>query len=237
MTRIMYDTINTSISDIPPNPQMVAGYVDGLYAWNQADWNRFPDAVKIRIAVFSNTNDGHVLDVEPGNATPAQAPGWVTLRRASGLATPTIYVSEGSWDAVWNQFVSQKVEQPLYWVAQYDGSPVIPHGAIAKQYFSSNKPNFDSSVVADYWPGVDEMPTLTDADAAVILNAKIPRQGANTAGGDTTLGGLVAWNDDHVQTIINAIGKIAAPTVIIDDATIEKIAVKVAAVLGGKLSA
>ena len=75
--RTMYDSIHASA--IPANAKMVAGYVDGLFKWSTADWARFPHAVKVRIACFGHTDSGQVLDVEAGNATPAQAPAWVSL--------------------------------------------------------------------------------------------------------------------------------------------------------------
>lgn len=155
--RTMYDSVTPSA--IPTNAALVAGYVDGAYAWSAANWARFPNSVKVRIAVFPRTNDGHVLDVEQGDATPAQAPGWVTMRRAAGV-DPSIYCDASTWPSVVSAFASAGVAAPHYWIAHYDGSAALPAGAVAKQY---NDPpasggNYDISVVADYWPGVDPSP-------------------------------------------------------------------------------
>jgi hypothetical protein len=153
--RTMYDS--TTPSAIPTSAAMVAGYVDGPFAWSNADWARFPRSVKVRIATRAATNDGHVLDVEPGDATAAQAVTWVHMRRVAGV-DPSIYCSASAWPGVRAAFAAAKVVGPHYWIAHYDGSTAIPAGAVAKQY---NDPphtggHYDLSAVADHWPGVDQ---------------------------------------------------------------------------------
>lgn len=151
MTRLMYDAVTPS--NIPTNAEMVAGYVDGRFAWKPSDWARFPNAVHVTIAVFPSTNNGVVLDVEQGDATPQQAPGWVRMRRAAGV-DPTVYCSESAWPSVRAAFNAAGVPQPHYWVAAYPGEgAVVPAGAVAHQYQDTGL--VDLSVVADYWPGVD----------------------------------------------------------------------------------
>lgn len=209
MTRTMYDGVDAS--RLPTSAQMVAGYVDGLYRWSDADWARFPNSVKVRIAVFSQTDDGHVLDVEPGNATPAQSVDWVLMRRRAGV-DPTVYMNTSTWPTVRSAFQARNVAEPHYWVAQYDGIGTIPAGAIAKQYYNNNDLGYDLSVVADQWPGIDppggvDMP-LTQADIAAIFNYAMQRQGAGE-GGNTTLGEMVGWNDGHVQGIVNQLNALS----------------------------
>jgi hypothetical protein len=162
LTRTMYDGVTAS--NLPVGAQLVAGYVDGLYKWSDADWARFPNSVKVRIAVFSTTNDGHVLDVEPGDATPAESVDWVLMRRQAG-ADPTIYVNTSTWSSVRAAFQARGVAEPHYWVAQYDGAAAIPAGAVAKQYENNQTAGWDVSVAADYWPGVDANPLPTPAPA------------------------------------------------------------------------
>lgn len=159
MTRLMYDGINTDTAAIPTSAQLVAGYIDGLYAWSAADWARFPTSVHVRIAVFAATDDGHVLDCEPGNCAPAQAVDWVLMRRRAG-ADPTVYCGRNTW---WSQiraaFQARGVPEPHYWVADYSvdqTNPQIPAGAVALQYRDAGA--YDLSAVADYWPGVDPPP-------------------------------------------------------------------------------
>lgn len=162
MPRTMYDGIDAS--RLPADAQIVAGYVDGEFAWSAADWARFPNSVKVRIAVFSETNDGEVLDVEPGNATPAQSVDWVLMRRAAGV-DPTVYMNTSTWPTVRAAFRARGVAEPHYWVAQYDGVASVPAGALGKQYFNNNAAGYDLSVVADYWPGIDAAPVPDPAPA------------------------------------------------------------------------
>lgn len=151
--RTMYDSID--VAGIPADATMVAGYVDGHWPTMAALAERFPHAVRVGIAVFASTNDGHVLDVETGDAAPADAPGWVRRRRAAGV-DPTVYCNASTWPAVHTAFAAAGDAEPHYWIALYDGAPSIPTGAIAKQY--RNTPSYDISVVADYWPGIDPPP-------------------------------------------------------------------------------
>ena len=164
----MYDSVTAK--NIPTNAQMVAGYVDGLYKWTTADWARFPHAVKVRIAVFAHTNDGHVLDVEDGNATPAQAPAWVMMRRVKGV-DPTVYCSFSLWSKVRQAFITAKVREPHYWIAAYPGNGAKLYlGSVAHQY--ANPGPVDISVVADYWPGVDPKPV--SVPSPIITPLPIP---------------------------------------------------------------
>jgi hypothetical protein len=152
----MYDGIDSDAGLIPTDAQLVAGYVDGDYAWSSADWARFPHSVHVPIAVHSGTDAGIVLDVEAGDATPAESVGWVQTRRRAG-ADPTVYCSRSVWPSVRAAFQAAKVAEPHYWIADYDGDTAIPAGAVAHQYESGA--HWDLSSVADYWPGVDPAAT------------------------------------------------------------------------------
>lgn len=152
--RTMYDGVTAR--SLPANAAIVAGYVDGRYAWSAADWARFPNALKVEIAVFATTV-ADILDVEVGNdMTPADWVSWVKLCRAHGR-NPAIYMNTSTWPQVRNAFRVAGVAEPLYWVAAYDGVAVIPAGAVGKQYASNN--SYDTSVVVDNWPGGGPMPT------------------------------------------------------------------------------
>lgn len=152
MTREMYDAVTPT--NIPVTAQMVAGYLlPSKFAWSQASWDRFPNSTKVRIAVRSSTNDGHVLDVENGDATPVEAPVWAHMRRAAGYAFPTIYCSSSVQAQVVAAFNAAGEPMPLWWLAHYDNVDALPAGAVAKQYADPGP--VDRSIVADYWPGVD----------------------------------------------------------------------------------
>lgn len=154
MTITMYDSVDPN--SIPASAGCVAGYVDGKYAWTS--WSRFPNAIKVRIAVFATTNDGDVLDCEPGNCTPAQAVDWVLMRRKAGK-DPIVYCNQldttVGLPAVRLAFQQRGVPDPHYWVANYDGVATIPAGTIGKQY-TDNPPNnpYDTSVMDDSLPAI-----------------------------------------------------------------------------------
>ncbi|MEU0795366.1 hypothetical protein ABZ342_35335 [Amycolatopsis sp. NPDC005961] len=218
--RTMYDAVTAA--NIPAGAQMVAGYIDKiqLEPWSAADWARFPNAVKVTIVKKASTNDGHVLDVEPGDAGPGEAPGWVRMRRAAG-ADPTIYCNLSTWPTVRSAFSSAGVAEPHYWIAHYNGDPAIPDGAIAKQYRGDVAPGYDVSSVADYWPGVDgngsastgveimERITVTPPNAnqntvrvflsgspgaAIVIR---PRLGGDGFSKPMWVGDIFAWGNDH----------------------------------------
>lgn len=184
MTRTMYDAVTAA--NIPADAGMVAGYIDRivLAPWTAADWARFPSAVKVTIVKKASTPDGHVLDVERGDATPAEAPGWVQMRRAAG-ADPTVYCSLSDWPAVRAAFAAARVAEPHYWIAHYDGDPAIPAGAVAKQYRGDVAPGIDVSSVVDYWPGVDPVPTHGGAAAPItgelMERRTLPKSGSTTS--------------------------------------------------------
>jgi len=161
----MYDS--TDAVDIPRHAVMVAGYIrPSRFAWSAADWARFPHAVKVRIGVDASVDDGHVLDVEPGLATPRQAPGWVRRRRAA-VVTPSIYCNLATWPAVRSEFRRQGVPEPHYWIAKYDNDGRMLPGAVAKQYAdppTHGGGHFDLSIVADHWPGVDKEDDMQPTD-------------------------------------------------------------------------
>src|SRR5207249_6099906 len=54
-------------------------------------------------------------------------------------------------------FAAQRVAEPYYWIASYDGDPTIPAGAIAKQYADPNliagHPHYDVSNVDSNFGG------------------------------------------------------------------------------------
>jgi hypothetical protein len=191
MSRLMYDSIEATVTELPDGADLYAGYDDG--AWPDADAiaKRFPGKTVIRTTANPADNEGDELDVERGDATPAQAPPWVARRRAAGHQGPLVYCSLSTWTAVKAEFTRQGVPEPEYRVAAYDNKPVIPAGAIGKQYASteSGGKNYDASVVVDYLPGIDPPPVPPPSKETVNMQATDP-----TTGGVWTLGA-----DGHVE--------------------------------------
>lgn len=151
-TRTMYDS--TTPAAIPDNAEMVAGYLNGDYAWTPEEWRRFKEAAKIRI-VISPINEGDVLDVENGDATPDHAPGWILARRAAGHRRPTPYVNRDNAHAVLTACERHNLkpgEHYWLWLATLDGTATtdLP-GVVAIQDKGAAALGFnaDSSVVFD----------------------------------------------------------------------------------------
>jgi hypothetical protein len=169
----MYDGITAA--DVPAGAAIYAGYVDGAWASYDALAAEYPGALHVSIAVTAS-GDARVLDVENGDATPAQAPGWAEDQRRAGNPYPVVYMNETTWPAVQAQFAAQAVTPALYWVAAYVDDPAnvpeIPVGAIAVQYFDHG--GYDVSVVAGYWPGLDPAP-ITAAAAALEEDEMAPQ--------------------------------------------------------------
>jgi hypothetical protein len=162
--RTMLDAV--APDHIPLTADMVAGYVDGyLSTWPWSGWMRFAGHVRVAIAVSPTCDNGHVLDVERYDALPEQAPGWVLLRRAHGC-DPSVYVGMANWADCRSAFHAAGVAEPHWWVADWTGLPHTPPGAVACQWKSG--PLFDTSQVADFWPGVDNGQTWPDDVARIV---------------------------------------------------------------------
>lgn len=87
---VMFDSID--VSQIPRDAAAAAGYTSGYWpTWNTIKAGPWPH--KLSIAVTASHNDARCLDVEPGDATPDQAPGWVKAAKARGVKEPVLYSS------------------------------------------------------------------------------------------------------------------------------------------------
>jgi hypothetical protein len=229
MTRLMYDS--TNIQDDPAAAHMVAYYVDGIYAVSAATVRaRFPSAMLVPISAVG-TDNGIVGDVEPGCIALGACVRWVQMRRLAN-ADPTLYVNETyGWGPVRTAFHAAGVPEPHWWVANYDGIPVIPAGAVAKQYANPTLTHghFDLSVVADYWPGVDgqgddmtpaQEQLLTDTHnkvnelwATVTNGGKVYVDAGNPHWLVDQFGAINKANADQTAAIVAAIRAIPAPVI------------------------
>jgi hypothetical protein len=215
--RPMEDSVNPGA--IPVTEPIVAGYVlPSRFAWKQSDWDRFTNSIKIRITPSASvTGVGiQVLDVETGDATAAQAPGWAVAQRKLGQI-PTIYCSGSLWQSVQNAFNAAGVAQPLYWIAAYPGGgQVLPilNGitAIAHQYADppASGGDYDVSVVASYWPGVDggmmsdfdTVVPVKDANGNVITNVSYGWMLINLYSKNFWAGGTPPWDGPSMYQLM-----------------------------------
>ena len=115
MTRTMYDSV--TVGAIPQDGAATAGYVNGRYTNSAAMRSRFPHLPHVSIAVFASA-DAMCLDVEPGDATVAQAPGWCDRQHARGVDLPIIYTSASQVASV---RAAMGARRYLLWSAHYTG--------------------------------------------------------------------------------------------------------------------
>lgn len=158
--RTMFDS--TTAADVPKGGDLYAGYVDGRYVTASALRKRFPKATVVTITVLG-TPGAHVCDTEPGNIGVAGAVRWAKNEIVAGRK-PTLYCMASMWPQVKTAAKKAGIDGKVsYWIASYDGKAEIPKGAVAKQYLHGDKNNpgsysgghYDTSIVADRWPGVD----------------------------------------------------------------------------------
>lgn len=166
--------------------RLVAGYADGPHKWGEADWQRFPPDVKrVRIAIWNNKWDAHMLDIEPGNNDAKGALPWIKGKWERG-EVPTIYCFTDLGPAgyrisdVRRECDAAGVRRPLIVVAKWDDDPSTfdPTGdpeIIGKQYAHPPQTggHFDASIVADHWPGVDEEVGMTPEEVKALIRAML----------------------------------------------------------------
>jgi hypothetical protein len=134
----MYDS--TNVSNIPHNPVAVAGYVNGAFANFDEMVRAFPHAKHLSIAVTSDVNAG-ALDVETGDATPADAPGWVRRQHARGVKRPIVYANVSTMPSVIEALTRDDIKRDEYlvWTAGYTDVPHVNPGSDATQWQDHNE--------------------------------------------------------------------------------------------------
>ncbi len=147
----MYDA--TEADQIPPSPEAVAGYVDGKYQSFNQMLKRFPRAKHVSIAVFAQDN-ARCLDVEKGDATPAEVPRWVRRQHARGIKRPWLYADKSTMPAIKRHLMEDHISrsQVILWVADPTGGKRhIPPGFDACQYlWNPGGRNVDISLCEPY---------------------------------------------------------------------------------------
>ena len=154
MPSVMFDSVTPS--NIPANATMVAGYTSGNWPTYPTLVKQFPKATVVSIAVNAMQN-AQVLDVEQGDATPTDVPGWLFRQRARGI-TPVVYCSVAAWPAVQDACKTARIAPPLWWSADWTGRAHLTPGAVATQWadgtanYPGLKPGCDTSYVSDLAP-------------------------------------------------------------------------------------
>jgi len=157
---VRYGRDAVSWQAIPLSVKWVGGYAGGdYYAWPASAWETFAahGIEGVSIVTSASQNEGDVLDVENGDASPSQVEGWIRARKAAGYPRPTIYCSESNVPAVRagsGPYVLN-VDYDL-WVASWTGYPhqVFSAGKpCAATQYAGNVANTDFDVAYDpIWP-------------------------------------------------------------------------------------
>ncbi len=159
MTRIGRDS--TIAADIPLNGLAVAfGYANGASsAWGAADHLRF-DQAGIPIAwidVIGDRPDVDILDIETGDASVSDAPGWVQQHNARHAGYPAIlYCNRSTLTPLFNTLTAAGlvvVRDFRLWIATLDGVQRVADmtGVTAVQYKGEalTGGHYDESVIYD----------------------------------------------------------------------------------------
>jgi hypothetical protein len=156
MTLTMFDAV--SIEHIPGDATIVAGYVNGYWPTYNDLCARFPHAHHVSIAVTSGVV-ADVLDVERGDATPQDAPLWVSQMRALGRK-PVVYCSVAMWPSVQAECAKSGVAEPFWWAADWTNRAHLHPGSVATQWAdgTTQYPGLalytDTSMVSPNFPGI-----------------------------------------------------------------------------------
>lgn len=127
LPRVMFDDTNVSL--IPKGAKAVAGYVNGNYTTWPDVLREFPDAKHVSIAVTSSAQ-AECLDVEPGDATNADAAGWYRRFKEAAAKNhtphrrPIFYTSASNVAALVSTLGAAGINRNEYiiWSAHYNGS-------------------------------------------------------------------------------------------------------------------
>lgn len=145
----MYDSANPLAIPLN-NVDTVAGYINANYTWSNAEFGRWPNAVKVLIAVeldqWGLWKHANVFDIENGALTPQQARYAIEYRQSSRMPGNAVYCSLS------NRAMVEKVMHGMHyyeWIADWTGIPHIVPGAAGTQYESNNQ--WDKSLITEEW--------------------------------------------------------------------------------------
>ena len=146
---LMYDSVTPYTL---PSDQPAAVYADGSYAASSSEVAGHHSLLWID----TNGSDpsANVLDVEPGDATPAGAAQWVDARLShQPHSVAIVYTMRSDWSAVQDEvggLPSWMHSHVRYWIADPTGVPHVVPGSSATQWYWGSKydistanPNFE----------------------------------------------------------------------------------------------
>jgi hypothetical protein len=130
---LFYDSVEPSVL---PAGQAAAVYADGPFATSSASVAGHGNV--LWIDVNGSDPNANVLDVEPGDASPAEAAAWASSRLAADPgSTAIIYTFLAEWPSVIDEIdtlPSSMQSHVKYWISDPTGVPHMVQGAVATQW-------------------------------------------------------------------------------------------------------
>lgn len=212
-THTMFDSVD--LSTIPASAFAAAGYTAGLYPTWRELLARFPHARHVSVAI-SAVYHADCLDVEPLDATPAQAGPWASADMRAGFRRPCLYGDLAEMPAIKASLAhtlgSGWRSKVLLWLAYYTGHPGVVAGYDATQYTDrALGRNLDESTATDAFLGINPLPRCIgrreSRAACSAARARLARdtravtasQRAYTARRCPMLAQRVAWFGEHLR--------------------------------------
>jgi hypothetical protein len=131
---LMYDSVTPGTL---PGNQAAAVYADGAYAASSSQMSGHHSV--LWIDTNGSDANANVLDVEPGDATPAGAASWVQAHLAKQPhSVAIIYTMRSDWSAVQSAvggLPSWEQGHVRYWIADPTGVPHVVPGSSATQWY------------------------------------------------------------------------------------------------------
>lgn len=212
-THTMFDSVD--LSTIPASAFAAAGYTAGLYPTWRELLARFPHARHVSVAI-SAVYHADCLDVEPLDATPAQAGPWARADMRAGFRRPCLYGDLAEMPAIKASLAhtlgSHWRGRVLLWLAYYTGHPGVVAGYDATQYTDrALGRNLDESTVTNAFLGIVVQPrcythresraACSSARARVARDAKAVTASARVYTGRRCpmLAQRVTWFSEHLR--------------------------------------
>jgi hypothetical protein len=105
-------------------PNAVAGYIDGLFAWTQEEIDSFPRHWLITVLGDVGAAEyARVIDVERGDARPADVPDFLDARSGARPGTGIVYCDRSTFPTILPWLAGR---QPWWWISTLDQIPWTP---------------------------------------------------------------------------------------------------------------
>ena len=133
VSQVGYDATGDNVHRmIDLNPFFIGGYINGAitrFVWTRDQWKLFPNSYHGHINVTGDPQTGNVLDVETGDATPANVAGWINTRLPATPDPLLVYCNRSNLADVITFRAGTKWHGRVWiWIATLDGTLVSNRG-------------------------------------------------------------------------------------------------------------